>query len=93
MTSRFYADDEGATLWILDAEGPGGAWASVDYQPNRHTYRVEQTGARRLWDEVETAYRRWPSWDRPDITRFGLTVAKDTDHVWLDRPEHLLRPA
>jgi hypothetical protein len=86
VTSRFYSDDAGATLWILDA-GPGGAWASVDYEPGRRAYRVEQTGDRRLWDEVEAAYARWLSWGRPDITRFGMTVTPDTHHVWLDRPD------
>jgi protein-L-isoaspartate(D-aspartate) O-methyltransferase len=90
VVSRFYADDDGATLWVLDAAGPGGPWASVDYEPGKQTYRVEQTGHRRLWDEVEAAYKRWLSWGRPDINRFGMTITRDTRRVWLDHPHNEL---
>lgn len=78
VVSRFYSDGSGATLWVLDAAGPGGPWASVDYEPGQRAYRVEQTGDRRLWEEVEAAYTRWLSWGRPDITRFGMTITCDT---------------
>lgn len=90
VVSRFYSDDDGATLWVLDAAGPDGSWASVDYEPGRQSYRVEQTGDRRLWDEVEAAYTRWLSWGRPNITRFGMTVSRDTQRVWLDHPHNEL---
>lgn len=90
VVSRFYSDEEGATLWILDASGPGGAWASVDYEPGKRAYRVEQTGSRRLWDEVESAYARWLSWGRPDITRFGITVTPGAQAVWLDNPDNAI---
>lgn len=90
VVSRYYADDEGATLWILDAGGPGGAWASVDYEPGRRGFRTEQAGDRRLWDEVEAAYARWLSWGRPDITRFGMTVTAETERIWLDHPRNEL---
>jgi protein-L-isoaspartate O-methyltransferase len=86
VVSRFYSDADGATLWVLDAGGPGGSWASVDYEPGRSAFRVEQAGDRRLWDEVEAAYVRWLAWGRPDITRFGMNLTADTERIWLDRP-------
>ncbi|WP_051713237.1 methyltransferase domain-containing protein [Spirillospora albida] len=87
VVSRFYEDAEPtgeATLWILDAQGPGGAWASVDYVPGDEAYRLEQAGD--LWDRVEDAYVQWLKWGSPDITRFGLTVTPDAHTVWLDTP-------
>ncbi|SEG70905.1 protein-L-isoaspartate(D-aspartate) O-methyltransferase [Thermomonospora echinospora] len=75
-----------STLWLLDAAGPGGPWASVDYVPGKDHFTVEQAGDRKLWDEVEAAYFQWVRWGRPGLDRFGLTVAPDGQRVWLDDP-------
>lgn len=75
-----------ATLWLLEATGPGGSWASVDYVPGEDEFAVEQAGDRRLWDEAEAAYFQWIRWGRPDLERFGLTVTPDGQQVWLDDP-------
>ncbi|WP_345557172.1 methyltransferase domain-containing protein [Streptomonospora halophila] len=48
--------------------------------------RVHQSGPRRLWDEVEAAYRWWRDQGRPDVERFGLTVTAAGREVWLDGP-------
>ncbi|MBT2207877.1 methyltransferase domain-containing protein [Actinomadura sp. NEAU-AAG7] len=93
VVSRFYEDIEQtgeATLWVLDARGPGGAWASVDYVPGHETYRVEQAGDRALWEEVEDAYAQWLKWGRPDITRFGMTVTPQAHTIWLDDPSNIV---
>ncbi|WP_443072322.1 hypothetical protein [Streptomyces sp. NBC_01485] len=39
-----------------------------------------------MWDEVEAAYRWWVGHDKPDHTRFGLTVTAEGQRAWLDDP-------
>ncbi|MGW7004183.1 methyltransferase domain-containing protein [Streptomyces sp. NPDC054933] len=75
-----------ATLWILADDGK--SWATAEYVPGRSVFEVEQYGPRRLWDEVEAAWRWWESQDRPSRDRFGLTVDQHGQRVWLDSPDH-----
>ncbi len=77
------AADE-STLWLL--ERGDDSWASVDYVPGAGEFVVQQHGPRRLWDEVEAAYRRWTRLGRPDVGRFGMTVTPEGQRVWLDSP-------
>ncbi|MER5930641.1 methyltransferase domain-containing protein [Streptomyces sp. NPDC002054] len=49
---------------------------------------VRSWGPRDLWAEVTTAYTWYETHGRPDITRFGVTVAPDGQRVWLDDPRH-----
>ncbi|XVQ11846.1 hypothetical protein ACQP1W_04470 [Spirillospora sp. CA-255316] len=86
VVSRFSSDAEGATLWVLDRADHRGSWASVDYEPGRSDFEVQQAGDRSLWDETEAAYLQWLRWGRPDIARFGITVTPDAHMVWLDDP-------
>ncbi len=72
------------TLWLVDG---AGSWASVDYEPHASAYTVEQYGPRQLWDELETAYRRWVDHGRPERERLGLTVTPERQYVWLDSPD------
>ncbi|MEU0843209.1 methyltransferase domain-containing protein [Streptomyces sp. NPDC005962] len=60
------------------------SWACVVFREDRT--RVWQAGPRRLWNEVEGAYRWWVGQGAPDHTRFGLTVTPDGHRVWLDDP-------
>lgn len=78
------------TYWVLDADGPGGPWASVDYEPGNATYEVQQAGDRKLWDEAEAAYLRWLQAGQPDISRFGLAVKPDGQQLWLDQPRNII---
>lgn len=90
---RFDASDGSGefTIWLFDVTGER-SWASVDFE-GRAAHRVEQYGPRRLWDEVEAAYRHWLAHGRPDMTRYGLTVAPDgRQHIWLDSPDHRVAP-
>ncbi|KPC59967.1 hypothetical protein ADL29_32060 [Streptomyces chattanoogensis] len=50
------------------------------------TARVWQCGPRRLWDDVEAAFRWRAGHGRPDPSRFGLTVTAKGERVWLDDP-------
>lgn len=93
VVSRMYEADDGTgecTYWVLDAIGPGGPWASVDYEPGRNRYEVQQAGDRNLWDEAEAAYSRWLKAGQPGITRFGITVTLDGEQVWLDTPRNVI---
>ncbi|MFJ7249609.1 methyltransferase domain-containing protein [Kitasatospora sp. NPDC098652] len=78
-----YADGS-YTLWLHDTAVT--SWATVDWEPDRTTYEVVQSGPRRLWDQVEAAWRRWAAHGRPGFDRFGLTVSPDGQEVWLDDP-------
>jgi protein-L-isoaspartate(D-aspartate) O-methyltransferase len=66
------------TVWLLAKD----SWASVHLSTT-----VRQLGRRRLWDEVETAYRWWEAAGRPEFTRFGVTVTRGRQWVWLDEPD------
>lgn len=84
---RFDADDDSGefTIWLLSTSTGGRSWASVDYEPGG-SYLVEQYGPRRLWTEVEAAYRWWIAAGAPERERFGLTVTPDHERIWLDSP-------
>jgi protein-L-isoaspartate O-methyltransferase len=82
--------DDGAievTLWDGD-----DSWArsSTPDAMDVVEFVVEQAGPRDLWDEVETAYRRWRSWSRPSADRFGLTADGEKVEYWLDYPDQVL---
>lgn len=81
--------DESATYWLLADDWQ--SWATVEYEPDAERCAVEQYGPRRLWDEVEHAFRRWRELGRPVRERFGLTVTDDGhETVWLDNPAYKL---
>lgn len=66
------------------------SWACVMFR-DQDAARVWQSGPRRLWDEAYAAYRWWESNGRPGFDRFGLTVDRDGEHLWLDSPDHPVR--
>ena len=74
------------TLWLYSRDTL--SWATADYVPDRTEYEVHQSGPRRLWDEVEAAYRWWADRDRPGHERFGLTATAGGQHIWLDTPDN-----
>ncbi|WP_327680891.1 hypothetical protein [Kitasatospora sp. NBC_00458] len=71
-------DEDGARLWVATTDAR--SWAAVE------DGTVWQYGPRRLWDEVEEAYRWWEERARPGPDRFGLTVTEAEQWAWLDRP-------
>jgi hypothetical protein len=85
-----HADDgsDEATYWLLADDRR--SWATVEYGPGREVFQVEPYGPRRLWDEVEAAYRWWDDRGRPPRDRFGLAVDSDGQGVWLDDPGTLV---
>lgn len=93
MTSTLVYDhddrlSERYTVYLMD---PGSqSWASWRVEPGSAEYPVRQHGSRRLFAELESAYRWWVKVGRPPHTRFGVTVAPDRQRVWLDVPENTL---
>ncbi|WP_274914480.1 protein-L-isoaspartate(D-aspartate) O-methyltransferase [Streptomyces sp. WZ-12] len=61
------------------------SWACVWFRDGGAA-RVWQSGPRRLWDEVESAFRWWVGQRRPGHERFGLTVTARGQFAWLDDP-------
>ncbi|MFI1101761.1 methyltransferase domain-containing protein [Streptomyces melanogenes] len=82
-------DDSGeATLWFFADDRK--SWATVEFVPGAETYEVEQYGPRALWDEVRNAFLGWHDLGKPERSRFGLSVDRDGQRVWLDDPCHVI---
>jgi protein-L-isoaspartate(D-aspartate) O-methyltransferase len=90
-SSGFGVDDDGEwfCLWVSDPRD-ARQWASITQRPGRPRHAVTQTGARPVWDEVLKAYGRWVEWGEPDWTRFGVTVDRTGQHIWLDSPDNVI---
>ncbi|KDN80454.1 hypothetical protein [Kitasatospora cheerisanensis] len=79
------------TWWFFDTAVT--SWATVDSVPGQAEFDVRQTGPRRLWEEIHTAWQAWDKAGRPGYDRFGLTVTTaGTRTLWLDNPDHPWNP-
>ncbi|MEE1783086.1 methyltransferase domain-containing protein [Streptomyces sp. SP17BM10] len=81
-------DDGARTLWLYSLTEP--AWSATTFRDGEREHQVRQYGARRLWEEFETAYAWWTAAGQPGLARFGLTVTPDGQRLWLDDPAQLL---
>lgn len=54
-----------------------GSWASVIPGDTKDRYEVRQRGPRRLWQEVEAAYRWWLDQGKPTLDQWRFTVSPD----------------
>lgn len=76
--------DDGQVQWLVH---PDGSWAYYQLDDRR----VEQSGPRRLWDELQSIYQRWQALGEPDRERIGMTVLPDgAQRVWVDEPDNLV---
>ncbi|MQA83152.1 MAG: protein-L-isoaspartate(D-aspartate) O-methyltransferase [Streptosporangiales bacterium] len=80
-------DDGGLSLLLFEVDEADGSWAACDYTPGADEFEVSQYGDRRLWNEVEQAFLRWISWGRPGRERFGITLTRESQGIWLDSPD------
>jgi len=48
---------------------------------------VHQHGPIRLWDAIEKAITTWREAGNPHQSGFGLTVARESQRVWLGEPD------
>ncbi|MDT0265703.1 methyltransferase domain-containing protein [Streptomyces sp. DSM 44915] len=69
-------------VWFYDLSDR--SWACVLFREGEREARVWQSGARRLWEEVEAAYRWWTERGRPGHERFGLSVTPEGQSAWFD---------
>ncbi|WP_116247647.1 methyltransferase domain-containing protein [Nocardiopsis sp. FIRDI 009] len=82
------------TSWERGADGASlqhpttRSYASVSWSGSDGEVSVTQVGPRDLWDEVEAAYLEWVGWGSPGAERFGVTVDRAGQHVWVDSPEN-----
>ena len=63
-----------------------GSWCEVTERLDNGARRVLEGGPRQLWRAVEEAYRLWCALGQPGWERFGLTVTRECQWVWLDQP-------
>jgi len=66
-------------LWLLDPVG--GSWAMARYDDSPGPRQIRQYGPRRLWDEVEAAFRCWAAEGKPPLDRSQITVTLNTQTV------------
>lgn len=77
-----------STAWFYGLTD--SSWAAVRFTGEGDA-EVYQGGPRRLWDEVEAAWRRWDGQGRPGWDRLGLTVTAEGEHLlWVDAPGRVL---
>jgi protein-L-isoaspartate(D-aspartate) O-methyltransferase len=68
------------------------SWARLNADlTSPHLLVVHQLSPRRLWDEAVAAYDWWYDHGKPELTRFGMTMTTDTQTVWLDEPNTIVR--
>lgn len=66
-------------LWLLDPSG--GSWAVARYDDSPSPRQIRQHGPRRLWDEVEAAFRTWAAWGKPPLDQSQITITPTTQTV------------
>jgi protein-L-isoaspartate O-methyltransferase len=72
-------DREHHLLWLLDPTG--GSWALARYDGSRGPRQIRQHGPRRLWDEVEAAFRSWAAAGKPPLEQSQITITLDSQTV------------
>jgi protein-L-isoaspartate O-methyltransferase len=76
-----WADNDGSlSLHLAEAGHPDGSWAACD-SGTHGKHVVTQYGPRRLWDELETAYRAWLAAGQPGEHNFRLIISPEGQRV------------
>lgn len=74
-------------LWLLDPAG--GSWALARYDGCPGVREIRQYGLRRLWDEVEAAFRSWAARGKPRLDQSRITITRCTQTVVWTPTEHV----
>lgn len=64
-----------------------GSWCEVGERTDGGIRQVREAGPTHLWRALENAHRLWRELGQPGWERFGLTVTRDHQWVWLDSPD------
>lgn len=92
-TAGWEQDDNGAWSWITRLRELGGdGWAIAAARVDDPHAEVVQGGRRPLWDDFQAAFMSWARAGRPDRTRFGVTVTRDGQRLWIDSPDRQVAP-
>lgn len=87
VSSRHHVEGDGTFVLFLQA---AGSEAEVWWPVEPAGRLVRQRGSRDLWTEVTCAFQRWVGWGSPGQDRFGMTVTREGQRVWLDSPANPL---
>ena len=78
-------------VWQYDTDAEGTITAARVWTPDRSiaevsfdTAAVAQQGPGRIWDHIHALLQWYQDRNRPDRTRYGVTVTDTTQHIWLD---------
>ncbi|SEU39247.1 methyltransferase domain-containing protein [Nonomuraea wenchangensis] len=82
--------DDDDRMFLLDPGDPG-RWGVAIYEPDGESW-VYELGDRHLWEEVTRAYFQWVSWGEPGLERFGMSVDREGQQLWLDAPQAPIGP-
>jgi protein-L-isoaspartate O-methyltransferase len=63
-----------------------GSWAEVTLADDHGVHQVHEGGPRPVWHIIEDTHALWNKLGQPSWDRFGLTVTKHHQQVWLDTP-------
>ncbi|MFI5492705.1 hypothetical protein [Actinoplanes sp. NPDC051859] len=66
------------------------SWATITESTKAGRFVVRQGGPRRLWDEIVSAHRWWQEQGDPVFSRFGMTIDRDGQRLWLDHPGNVV---
>ncbi|UNO40373.1 methyltransferase domain-containing protein [Streptomyces sp. MST-110588] len=81
---RASRNDDG-TWWLSSPDV--SSWAAARQRADG-TYRVKAYGPRDLVADLADAAAWWRGAGRPEVTRFGVTVDRCGETVWLDTPDN-----
>lgn len=71
--------------WITTGDG---SWAEITITGDHNgQHQVTEGGPRNLWSIVENAHQRWHALGQPGWDRFGLTITRELQSVFVETPE------
>ena len=79
---KFYCtqDSHTGTLYLVDQRSRSWATLHLTTEP---PYEVHQSGHRKLWDDVETAYRWWVDAGKPTVDAWRFTITPSEHRIEL----------
>jgi hypothetical protein len=70
-------------VWLDDGQSAGATAAKGE--------PAWQYGPCSLWEEMTRVFAEYETLGEPESGRFGLTVTRSGQHVWLDEPRNVIQ--